>query len=245
MKKLITFLLTLVFITLISVRLSAQDDYVMFLSIALDPIPGKSVELVKGVQEHNAAYHTEGESKAYLWAIVTGPRSGQYAWAQGPMKYAKMDEGLSDAHNADWASKVMANCRNNEQIRMFRRLDDHSYNPANEVVGTNVLARIFYNVNDRGTLLEGMMKIKETLAAKKRDYARRVYVSDFQGQEREDVMLIYPFEKWSGMETRRGLESDFGKVFDEVHGAGSWEKTTAKLAESSDGWYDEIRVMVK
>jgi len=240
MKRSLIFLL----IVLFSSNLRAQDDYVMFLGINLDPIPGKSVELVKGVKEHNAAFHVEGESKAYLWAIVTGPRSGQYAWAQGPMKYSKMDEGLTEEHNVDWAEKVMAKCRNNERIKMFRRLDDHTYNPENEVIGNNVLARIFYGVSDRAALLDGMMMIKEVLEAKKRDYARRVYVSDFQDQEREDVMLIYPFDKWTDLENQRGLESNFGEVFEEVHGAGSWSKLTESLSEASDGWYDEIRTMV-
>ena len=160
MKTLKTLLKGLVLVLFLSTNMYAQDDYVMFLGINLDPIPGKSVDLVKGVKDHNAKYHAEGESKAYLWAIITGPRSGQYAWAQGPMKYAKMDEGLSAEHNEDWANKVMAHCRNNEQITMFRRLDDHSYNPENETVGENILARIFYNVNDRATLLDGMMKFE-------------------------------------------------------------------------------------
>ena len=38
--------------------------------------------------------------------------------------------------------------------------DDHSYNPENEPVSENILARIFYNVNDRATLLDGMMKFE-------------------------------------------------------------------------------------
>ncbi|NJN41129.1 MAG: hypothetical protein HC811_01675 [Flammeovirgaceae bacterium] len=58
-------------------------------------------------------------------------------------------------------------------------------------------------------------------------------------------MLIYPFTSWMEFETKIGLAPDFQKDFDSVHGAGSWAKTTAALDASVEGWFDEVRVMIK
>ncbi|MFZ9045605.1 MAG: hypothetical protein ACO2ZZ_07035 [Cyclobacteriaceae bacterium] len=236
---------TMIILFVVSTNIQAQDDYTMFLGMYLDPIPGQSVELVKGVKAHNAKYHAEGDDKAYLWNILTGPRSGQFSWAQGPIKYAKLNEALSEEHQMDWDSNVASKCRNVGEIRMFRRAEDHTYNPEGEVIGKNVLARMFYGVSDQGAAMEVVLKIKETLEANKADYARRVYVTDFRTRENESIMLIYPFDDWTEMETRKGLGPNFGEQFDKVHGDGAWAKNSEKLSASTEGWYDEIRVMVE
>lgn len=137
------------------------------------------------------------------------------------MKYPQMDEGLSEEHNSDWDQKVMSKCRDNEDLRFFRRLYDHSYNPENQVIGENVLAGMWKGVEDRATLVDGLMKIKEVLVKNESPFARRIYQSDFQSRDREDIMLIYPFDSWSEIENRRGLDPDFSEEFEKVHGEGT------------------------
>ena len=230
---------------LLTTAATAQSSYVMFLSMYLDPAQGKAVELVNGVKDHNKKFHAQGESQAYLWRVVSGPHSGQYAWAQGPMKYAKMDESLSTEHDADWERQVAIYCKNISENRFWKRMDDYSYNPENEVVGENALARIFYGVTDLGSAMQQINKIKDVLVAKKASYARRVYTSEFRNTAGEDIMLVYPFDSWKELETRKGLAPNFQQQFDEVMGAGSWAKSGAALSDSAQGWYDEVRVMVK
>ncbi len=222
-----------------------NDEYILFYHLYLDPEPGNRVKVAKGARYHNQRYHKEGESKAYLWDVVTGPRAGTYMWGQGPMRYSKFEEKQSDEHNMDWEQNVSAFCRNISDVRLSRRIEDLTYNPENEIIADNQLARIFYGVTDRQSALQVIGKIKEVMVAKDHDYARRVYTTDFQTKDREDIMLIYPFEKWSDMEKRRGLEFDFADQYDEVHGEGSWEKDIAILSKSVGGFYDEIRTMVK
>ena len=62
---------------------SASAQSVMFITQTLHPIPGHSVDLEDGVKAHNAKFHASGESTARLFAIITGPRSGQYSWVTG------------------------------------------------------------------------------------------------------------------------------------------------------------------
>lgn len=80
MRRSLTILMTAVLSVIITVQATAQNDYVKFLGIYLDTIPGKSGELVKGLKEHNAQFHTDGPNKTYVWSIMTGPNSGKYMW---------------------------------------------------------------------------------------------------------------------------------------------------------------------
>lgn len=246
MKKLsIKAISGLIAIFLFTTVVRAQEDYVMFLSLNLDPTPGKTAKVIEGLKAHNAKFHAEGDSKAYIWNIVTGPRSGQISWAQGPIKYSKLDEGLTDDHNADWEANVAAHCRSVSDIRMFRRHEGATYNPANETVGEKVLARIFYGVSDQAALLEGMSKIGEVFKAKKYNFARRVYTSEFRTKDGERLFLIYPFSSWTELENRKGIPPNFAADYDSVHGEGTWAKFRESLQGATEGWYDEVRVMIK
>lgn len=246
MKKFLTSIIRLTIMICVSATITkAQSDYVLFLSIYLDPAPGKGVELVEGLKAHNQKFHAEGDDKAYFWSILTGPRSGQFVWAQGPIKYSKLDVALTAEHTADWEKNVAANCVKVSNYQFSKRNEELTYNPENETVGENILARIFYGISDQTALLEGIGKIKAVCEAKKYDMARRVYTSEFRSDKGEDVFLIYPFSSWTEFESRRGLPANFSEDFDSVHGEGSWAKTTEILSASAEGWYDEVRVMVK
>ena len=245
-KKLMIILLAALF----SHTAFAQEDsdYVMFLSLYLNPAPGKSMDLVKGVKAHNEKFHSEGEKTAFLQSVMTGPRSGQYVWVQGPVHYATFDEGLSDEHNMDWETNVVAHCRRVHSIQLWRRSETHSYNPENEVSADNVLARIF-KINNKqgaqGAVMDQILKIKEVLEAKKFDMARRVYTQDFRSESGENVALIYPFANFKELETRRGLPPGFFEAYQEVHGEGSNQEIGKIFEENTNGWYDEVRLLVK
>lgn len=230
-----------------AIQVIAQNTSVMFLTINLDPLPGKVVELQEGVKAHNAKYHASGESKAYLFAIMTGPRSGQFAWTQGPMSYASLDKALTKEHTADWEKNVAAHCRNVGEMKIVKRDEARTYNPANEVIAENTLARIFYGVSNQANLLEAIGMVKKTFEAKKYPNARRVYTSEFRTKDGEDVVLIYPFSSFKEFEKGKGVPGDgaFEKDMISVHGEAGWKKFQELMAESSDGWYDEVRTMVK
>ena len=241
----------LLFLTVVySQSLSAQagGDYVMFLSLYLDAAPGKAVDLVKGVKAHNQKFHAEGESTAYLWSVMTGPRSGQYLWAQGPVHYATFDTGLSEEHNMDWEQNVASNCRKVHTLQLWRRSETHSYNPENEVVGDKIIARIFKiksHSGAQGAVMDVILKIKEVCEAKNYELARRVYTQDFRSETGENVALIYPFDSFTVLETRIGLPAGFFEDYESVHGEGSGAKFQEILDMNTNGWYDEVRTRVK
>ena len=224
--------------------ISAQS--VMYLNQVLDPVPGHAVDLENGVKTHNAKFHAAGEAKAYLFAIMTGPRSGQYAWIQGPMSYASMDTPLSAEHAADWDKNVGAFCRNNGEMRIVKRDEATTYNPANEVIAENYLARIFYGASNVGQLIEAMGMIKKIYETNKVTSARRVYTTEFRTMEDEAVTLVYPFSSFKEFEKTKGLAiQDLGKEMDKVYGAGGMKKFNDLVNGSSKGFYDEVRTMVK
>jgi len=236
----------LLFITSLSFSVAISQDYTMFMSIELDPAPGKSLELEKGVKAHNAKYHTEGSSKGYLWAVMSGPRSGKYVWGQGPMTWGDMDIPLSEAHSADWEKNVASHCSAVSNFTYMRRDDERSYNPENEVTASKFLARIFNVTGNRGALLNALGEIGKVCKAKKYDQARRVYNSVFNQANNQEVVLIYPFESFTQFETSTGLPRGFQQDFEEINGFGSWQRLVATpLAENTDGFFDEVRVLVE
>lgn len=225
---------------------NATAQSVMFMSQALDPIPGHAVDLENGVKAHNAKFHTSGEAKANLFAILTGPRSGQYSWVQGPMSYASMDKALTKEHTEDWDKNVGAFCRNIGELRFMKRDEERSYNPANEVTAEQHLARIFYGVTNTNETLEAIGMIKKIYESKKITSARRVYTSEFRNRDDERVVLIYPFTSWSEFEKHKGLPFDnLGEEMDKALGVGSMKKFQDLMDNSNAGWYDEVRAMVK
>ncbi len=228
-----------------SAAVMAQSS-VMFLNQLLDPIPGKSIELENGVKAHNAKFHASGEDKASLFSILTGPHSGQYAWVQGPMTYASMDKPLSKEHTMDWDKNVGVNCRNIGEMRIMKRDEATTYNPANEEMAENYLARVFYGISDAGQLLEAMGMVQKIYVANKLTKARRIYTSEFRTRDGEGVTVIYPFTSFTEFEKFKGLPfEDLGKEMTKVHGADGMKKFQDLIDKSATGWYDEVRTLVK
>ena len=96
-----------IFIPLLTCATLFAQDYIMFNTVVLELRNGEHLALQEGVKRHNDKYH-DGENglKAYLWYTHTGPNSGTYNWAIGPMKFSHMDSDLSKEHVRDWDKNV-------------------------------------------------------------------------------------------------------------------------------------------
>ncbi len=222
------------------------QNAVLYMNQILDPIPGKVVEFENGVKMHNAKYHASGENKANLFTILTGPRSGQYAWVQGPMSYATMDKPLSKEHAADWEKNVGMYSKTNGPLRFVRLNTELSYIPDPNAVVENYIVRIFYGVTDMDQLLEGIGMIKKIYETNKIASSRSVYTSEFRNKEGEDVGLVYPFKSWTEFEKRKGLAiDDLPAEMNKVYGATGMMQFLEKMQAGSPGWYDEVRMMIK
>jgi len=230
---------------MLSFSIAMAQDYTMFMTIELDPLPGKALDLQKGVKAHNAEYHQDGSSKGYLWSVLSGPRSGQYIWGQGPMNWGDMDTPLTEDHNADWEKNVGAHCKSVSNFTYFKRIDELSYNPENQVTAPKIMARIFTITGTRARVLDALGEISKVFKAKRYQQARRVYSSVFNLKNGQEVALIYPFESFKSFETSI-LPEGFTQVFEEINGFGSWQRLILDpIAEHTDGFYDEVRVLVE
>ena len=67
------------------------------------PHNGKANEFVEQVKLHDSKFHNkEGGPTTSLRFITTGINAGYYAWAEGPMQYAYIDEkGKIEGHQED------------------------------------------------------------------------------------------------------------------------------------------------
>ena len=159
-----------------------------------------------------------------------------------------MDASISADHTKDWEVNVERYARSHN-YQYSTRDEDLTYNPDNEVVGTSILQRVFDVKNkskDMEAVVGAIKSIKETLVKLDADIARRVYRNQFRSADRKDISLVYPFESWTRFENSNGLPPNFATAYDKINGKGSWQKNVVKVLDNhTDGWYDEIRVMIK
>ncbi len=246
MKKNYSFAIALIAVVLLFTGSAKAQNAVLYMNQILEPIPGKIVEFENGVKAHNAKYHASGPEKANLFSIMTGPRSGQYAWVQGPMSYAAMDKALTKEHTIDWEKNVGAFTKKNGEIRFVRLESDLSYSADPNAVVENYIVRIFYGVTDLNQLLDAIGMIKKIYDTNKYKSSRSVYTTEFREKNEEAVALVYPFKSWTEFETRKGLAiDDLPTEMNKVHGPTGWQTFQDKMAAGSPGWYDEVRMMIK
>lgn len=245
MKKFSSFAITLIAVAYLFMG-NASAQNVLYMNQILEPIPGKVVEFENGVKAHNAKYHASGEDKANLYTIMTGPRSGMYAWVQGPMSYKNMDKPLTKEHQADWEKNVGAFSKTNGALRFVKRDTELSYNPDPNEVIENYIVRIFYGVTDMGQLREAMGMIKKIYETNKIASSRSVFTTEFRNVEGEDIALVYPFRSWTEFEKRKGLAVDnLPAEMNKLYGATGMMNFLEKMEAGSPGWYDEVRMMIK
>jgi len=225
------------------------QDYVMFQTSILKLRAGQNHSLQQGVKKHNDKYHSgEDSPKAYLWYINTGPNSGNYSWATGPMKFSDMDQSLPDGHVRDWERNVSPYADETEIVYMMRD-EEMTYNPENETVGENILMKRIPIKNGQEhieAVEEAVQKIARALRRTRSNIARRVYRDAFPDGHQE-ITLVYPFSSWSEFEGGvRGLPEGFQDRYEKIYGKGSFRKEVMDvLSAHSDGVTHEIMTMVK
>ena len=236
-------------IPLLTCATLVAQDYVMFQTSVLKLRAGQNHSLQQGVKKHNDKYHSgEDSPKAYLWYINTGPNSGNYSWATGPMKFSDMDQSLPDGHVRDWERNVSPYADETEIVYMMRD-EEMTYNPENETVGENILMKRIPIKNGQELIEaveEAVQKIARALRRTRSKIARRVYRDAFPDGHQE-IMLVYPFSSWSEFEGGvRGLPEGFQDRYEKIYGKGSFRKEVMDvLSTHSDGVTHEIMTMVK
>ena len=244
MSKLIFIILTLV----TSFSLLGQE-YIMFHTSYIKVKDGKHSQLRSAILKHNAKYHNgDNRPKAYLWYVDTGPKSGQYTWAEGPMTFSDKDKPLTKEYMRDWQANISPFGEQHSFIYMMRD-EEMTYNPENEKVGKNILLKRIKIKNgpEHVDAVENtVQKIADVLENTGSSQARRVYRNVFPdgGQE---IMLVYPFNSWTQFGNGTlGLPDGFQDDYEEINGRGSWKRDVMDiLSEHSHGVSNEVQTMVE
>mgnify|MGYP003959564229 CR=1 FL=1 len=127
-------------------------------------------------------------------------------------------------------------------IKSFVKRADDKYGKAYQ----KYLKDVKNKSKDMEAVVGAIKSIKETLVKMDADIARRVYRNQFRSPERKDISLVYPFKSWTRFEDSNGLPPNFSASYDKINGKGSWQKNVINVLDNhTDGWYDEIRVMIK
>ena len=227
------------------------QDYIMFQTSTLKLRDGKNAKLQAGVKKHNAKYHNGKDGpKAYVWYVNTGPNSGNYSWAVGPTTFAHMDQALTDDHVIDWEKNVSPYADETDVIYMIRD-EELTYNPENETVGENILAKRYSVKQGPGHLAaveEAFGSITKVLRKTNAKIARRIYRNKFSNEGQFDFQLVYPFKSWTRFEKAGalGLPNGFRADYEKMYGEGSFEKNIIKvLADHTFNRTQEVLTMVK
>jgi len=214
----------------------------------LTPDKKSELKLIDGVKAHNAKYHTNKKATASLYFVLTGPNSGKYAWINGPMNYSDMDWWPGIAHQEDWQINVR-NYITDETIQYVQLNWNASHTPPNWGSPDKLLIRTFKVKNktdSRQKLMQAITKIKEALVKMDAPNPRRVYFNVFRSENGEDISLVYPFKSYKRFKNSNGLPPNFFTEYDKINGDGSFKTDVGDVIQMySDGWYDEVRVLVK
>ncbi|MFT4537094.1 MAG: hypothetical protein ACI9P5_004475 [Saprospiraceae bacterium] len=238
MKNILFFLLLLPF-ALFSQDAPKTD---LFVVLTLDVKNGMEDAFEAAVKAHNTEFHAVAPYTAKLYYNINGPSGGMYSWIMGPMNYTAMDtRPKTDAHDDDW-DKVTA---------MTNSVSSPSYwsmssKLSQEVVGAPDSKRIIwmYDIKSGQSArwAELVGKVKKVYTEKRPQESIIVAWNEFENTKvGNDVVIIFPFGKWSWMDR----ESTFGGEFEEVHGPGSWHNFLNDFNSTINGRTDWLRTTIE
>ena len=122
-------LFTLMLLTWASFSLQAQTDYKQWETHRFVAKRGHETDFEKGLAEHNKQFHNSAPYTTNIFEIITGPNSGAYELAMGPMTFTQMEgRPAGKEHDTDWA-KVMEHVESTGESMYWRADKDIYYAP--------------------------------------------------------------------------------------------------------------------
>ena len=118
--------------------------------IFLMPQDGKANEFEEQIKAHDSKFHNkEGGPTTSLRFITTGMNAGYYAWAEGPMQYAYVDEkGEIDGHQEDWDLNISPLVKDMLSTNYYSLLTPISYTNETLNYDANILEVVGFKVAD-------------------------------------------------------------------------------------------------
>lgn len=236
MKKLIFALLVL------PVFLFAQNDAPnMFETTNMKVKRGMEDKFEAAVKAHNEKFHKDSLFEARLGYNVSGPNGGTYTWIMGPTNWSAMDgRPGKGAHDEDWKNV-------DQYVESYTAPSYWSWSNKLSHMGTAKTEKRLlwaYNIKSghgaRWAELVG--KVKQVYEEKLSDEHFWVVWNDMaSGKDGTDAIIIFAFENWATLDRQR----DFGDLFEEVHGNGSWHTFLNSFSDCVEERVDWTRVMIR
>lgn len=211
MKNLFFFCCLFISITLFSQEQS--PTYSMFQSIELEPIPGHGQELRAALKAHNQKYHTTGVNTANVWAINSGPRTGNLLWIKGPLTWSDMDNPIEgNDHMDDWRTNVGSHSTM-KTMEYWRLNSDLYYMPEN--LQPKVMVIRYFNIaEEKGNNAEHIFgTILKIYKEKNFDLGMQVFSNQANADGQRDWAIVWFHDSWSSMDRDRELWSNYEEMF--------------------------------
>jgi hypothetical protein len=221
---------------------SAQKSYTMYETMYVTPKRGMEKQLMASMEAHNKKYHTTAPYEAFARMVVIGEREGQFVWGMGPTTFTALDgfdsQPNSETHDADWAMTVDHYIEAYSGIEYWKMNDELSYSPAEARV--NKLQHIrFWSIKagKYDAFKEVMKNVAAVFKANSYKDSWHFYTNEFETGNGRDVAAVSNKENWASFDRDGTFVVDYEKLY----GKDSWKKAMATMAESTDGFTEEIR----
>jgi len=232
-------MITLCLVAWVSLSCWAQTNYVQFECGYMRAKSGHSDMFKKGLTAHNQKYHNVDPYKIYVWEVLTGPNSGTYFTALGPVSFTQLDKRPdSPEHNADWQNNVEVHMDYVGESSYWRRDTTLNYTPAgSDDFGKSRIRYVTLNPDESDRWEEQQEKVIEVFKAKNYPAAYAVYTR-YGLSAGPTACSEINFKDWAFLDS----PNNFIKDFDEVHGVGAYERWLEEITISVDRTktYDEL-----
>ena len=221
---------------------AVAQDYVLYETQYLTPLPGHENELSLALERHNKRFHAEEPYAAFVRYVINGPRSGDYFWIMGPSTYSDYDHRpTGDPHDSDWSNAVMAHAQSGE-VEYWIQSDELSYTPEGSEDEDRPLSRVrFFEVSDNALFQELQSQITEVRAAMDSPQPRLMYRKQFQHKDGRDWAAVVGYSGWSELDDEGG---NFPETFREIHGEAAWDTFQEQIATTIIGREDEWQEVI-
>jgi hypothetical protein len=198
----------------------AQTDYRQWETHRFKVKIGQGDMFEKALAAHHKKYHTADPYKTGVFVIHTGPSSGEYELAIGPMTFSQMaGRPAGTEHDADW-QKVMSYVEASGQTEYWRLDKDIVYRPEGaDAYRFNRWRNYTILPGETDRFEEQLNKVLAVYKAKNYKAAFSVYWK-YGASQGPHCSTEMSFDSWAYLDTPIKFQEDF----ESVHGPDSWDR---------------------
>ena len=208
----------------------AQTDYKQWETHRFTVKMGQEDDFEKSLAAHNKKYHNAAPYKTYVYTLHTGPNSGDYEIALGPMTFTQLaGRPAGKDHDDDW-SKVMSHVESTGESEYWRSDKDINYQPPGSDAFNALRWRLFTvrpGQTDRAEAL--FAQVEKVYETKKLGAGYRLYWK-WGASQGPHVCAEMSMASWAYFDN----PNTFVKDFDEVYGEGAYDRFLEDMDRGMD-----------